>query len=106
MRNKNKQLAKRPSTSVSPVGLFSKRARTAILSICAVALVCFVLLPFGLDRIGTANTHAAYALTEPTAGSPTPTPAARIAVVGQEGQEDGESAAPSPSDGQTGHLNG
>lgn len=98
LRNKNKQLAKRPSTSVSPVGLFSKRARTAILSICAVALVCFVLLPFGLDRIGTANTHAAYALTEPTAGSPTPMPAARIAVVGQEGQEDGESAAPSPSD--------
>ncbi len=73
MQNKNRQLQKKPPKGIGPVGLFSKRARTCLLTLCAIALVCFVLLPLGLDRIGAVNIHSAFAMANfDSAPSPTP----------------------------------
>ena len=73
MQNKNRQLQKKPPKGIGPVGLFSQRARTCLLTLCAIALVCFVLLPLGLDRIGAVNIHSAFAMANfDSAPSPTP----------------------------------
>ena len=67
---KKKQLQTEHASSrqISPVTLFSKRARTWIVAVCSVALICFVLLPLCLDRLSSANTQAAAAI-EPLSAS-------------------------------------
>ena len=67
---KKKQLQTEHASSrqISPVTLFSKRARTWIVAVCSVALICFLLLPLCLDRLSSANTQAAAAI-EPLSAS-------------------------------------
>lgn len=64
MPSKKKQLQTERASSrqISPVALFSKRARTWIVAVCSVALICFVLLPLCLDRLSSANTQSAAAI--------------------------------------------
>lgn len=63
--------------AASPAMLFPKRARTCIVAVCAIALICFVLLPLGLDRLGSANAQPAM-VSRAEAAAVTPTPAAEI----------------------------
>lgn len=56
-KKKQLQLEQASAKQLSPVLLFSKRARTWIVAACSVALICFVLLPLGLDRLSSANTQ-------------------------------------------------
>ena len=66
MPSKKKQLQTERASSrqISPVALFSKRARTWIVAVCSVALICFVLLPLCLDRLSSANTQSAAAIEQ------------------------------------------
>ena len=73
------QTQRAPQRQLSPVLLFSKRARTWIVAACSIAIICFVMLPLGLDRLSSANTQEAAAYQAADAAAPTPAPEAAAA---------------------------
>lgn len=72
------QVEHAPRRQLSPVALFSRRARTWIVAACSIAIICFVLLPLGLDRLSSANTQQAVTYRAADASAPTPEPEAAV----------------------------
>ena len=88
---------------ISNVALFSKRARTWIVAACSIALICFVLLPLGLDRLSSANTQEAAsfrALEDDIAQTPEPSMAHEPVV----GDPSPEAAGPTPTPSAEVHV--
>ena len=88
------QTQRAPQRQLSPVLLFSKRARTWIVAACSIAIICFVMLPLGLDRLSSANTQEAAAYQAADAAAPTPAPEAAAALPAT---AEPEAATPAPT---------
>lgn len=75
MQNK-KQLPSSHSFNGSSIRSMGKKTLGLCTALIALFVLCFVLFPFLLDRIGTANLHTAALSLELTEASPSPAPTA------------------------------
>lgn len=90
------QVEHAPRRQLSPVALFSRRARTWIVAACSIAIICFVLLPLGLDRLSSANTQQAVTYRAADASAPTPEPEAAVLSATATPPEETPTAEPTP----------
>lgn len=97
-KKKELQVEHGSARQISTVALFSKRARTWIVAACSVALICFVLLPLGLDRLSSANTQEAASFRSPEDPiAPTPEPSMANAPLVAEPSPETMASTPTPS---------